>query len=87
MPKVTIYTTMLCPYCVMAKRLLKQKGVPFEEINVGMSSSNRNKMFERAGGRHTVPQIFIDDTHVGGCDELYTLDKQGRLDSLLAAPA
>jgi glutaredoxin 3 len=85
MPKITIYTTMLCPYCVMAKRLLKQKGVEFEEINVGMSSAKRAEMQARAGGRHTVPQIFIGDQHVGGCDELYALDKDGRLDPLLAA--
>ena len=85
MPKITVYTTMLCPYCVMAKRLLKQKGAAFEEINVGMSASKRAEMQERAGGRHTVPQIFIGDEHVGGCDELYALDRDGRLDPMLAA--
>ena len=85
MPKITIYTTMLCPYCVMAKRLLKQKGAEYEEVNIGMSSTKRAEMQERAGGCHTVPQIFIDETHVGGCDELYALDKEGRLDPLLAA--
>ena len=76
---------MLCPYCVMAKRLLKQKGAEFEEINIGLSSSKRAEMQKRAGGCHTVRQIFIDETHVGGCDELYALDKAGRLDPLLAA--
>ena len=76
---------MLCPYCVMAKRLLKQKGAEFEEVNVGMSSSKRAEMRQRAGGRHTVPQIFIDEHHIGGCDELYALDRQGDLDPLLAA--
>ena len=69
----------------MAKRLLKQKGAEYEEINIGMSSTKRAEMQERADGRHTVPQIFIDETHVGGCDELYALDKDGRLDPLLAA--
>ena len=85
MPKITIYTTMLCPYCVMAKRLLKQKGVEYEEVNVGVSSSKRAEMQARAGGCHTVPQIFIGEQHVGGCDELYALDKSGGLDPLLAA--
>jgi len=83
MQKITIYTTMLCPYCVMAKRLLNQKGAEFEEINVGMSAAKRAEMQERAGGRHTVPQIFIGNRHIGGCDELYALDKQGGLDPLL----
>lgn len=85
MPKVTIYTTMLCPYCVMAKRLLKQKGIEYDEVNVGMSSSKRAEMLSRAGGRHTVPQIFIGDNHVGGCDDLYALEHAGELDPLLAA--
>ena len=84
MPKITIYTTMLCPYCVMAKRLLKQKGASFDEINIGMSSSKRMEMQQRAGGKHTVPQIFIDEQHVGGCDELYALERVGKLDPLLA---
>jgi len=69
----------------MAKRLLKQKGAAFEEINVGMSASKRAEMETRSGGRHTVPQIFIGDQHIGGCDDLYALDKQGRLDTLLEA--
>ena len=84
MSNITIYTTMLCPYCVMAKRLLKQKGVSFDEINIGMSSSKRIEMQERAGGRHTVPQIFIGEQHVGGCDELYALERDGKLDPMLA---
>ena len=67
----------------MAKRLLNQKGAEFEEINVGMSAAKRAEMQERAGGRHTVPQIFIGNRHIGGCDELYALDKQGGLDPLL----
>ena len=86
MQPVTIYTTLLCPYCHMAKRLLKQKGVQFNEINVSRRS-DREKMIERAGGRHTVPQIFIGETHVGGCDDLHELDQRGELDALLAGGA
>ena len=86
MQPVTIYTTLLCPYCHMAKRLLKQKGVAFNEINVSRRS-DREKMIERAGGRHTVPQIFIGETHVGGCDDLHELDQRGELDTLLAGGA
>ncbi|MGI9521338.1 MAG: glutaredoxin 3 [Hyphomicrobiaceae bacterium] len=85
MANITIYTTLLCPYCVMAKRLLKQKGVVFDEVNIGLSSSKRAEMRERAGGSHTVPQIFIGENYVGGCDQLYELDRQGRLDSMLEA--
>ncbi|MEO0671054.1 MAG: glutaredoxin 3 [Pseudomonadota bacterium] len=86
MQPVTIYTTMLCPYCRMAKRLLKSKGVAFEEINVSRQA-DREKMKERADGRHTVPQIFIGDTHVGGCDDLHDLERAGKLDALLACNA
>ena len=83
MPKVTIYTTRFCPYCHRAKRLLAQKGVAFEEIDVLEEPARRDEMVERAGGRTTVPQIFIDGTHVGGSDELAALDRQGKLDALL----
>ena len=82
MQPVTIYTTMLCPYCHMAKRLLKEKGVAYEEINVSRSA-DREKMRSRAGGKNTVPQIFIGETHVGGCDELHALERDGTLDGLL----
>ena len=85
MPKVTIYTTMLCPYCFMAKRLLSKKGVAFDEIDVGGDPQQRQTMMERAGGRHTVPQIFVGETHVGGCDDLHELEREGKLDTLLAA--
>ncbi len=85
MAKVTIYTTMLCPYCHMAKDLLKQKGAAFEEIDVNTQPGLRTQMRERAGGRNTVPQIWIGDRHVGGCDDLYALDRTGELDTLLAA--
>jgi glutaredoxin 3 len=85
MAKVTIYTTMLCPYCHMAKRLLKQKEASFEEIDVGGRSDLRSEMREKAGGRNSVPQIWIGDVHVGGCDDLYELEHAGKLDTLLRA--
>ena len=84
MADVTIYTTMLCPYCHSAKRLLKGKDVAFSEIDVTFDPSGRRKMTELAG-RSSVPQIFIGETHVGGCDELYALDGKGELDGLLAS--
>ena len=85
MAEVTIYTTMFCPFCYRAKRLLSEKGVAFHEIEVDMDAKARAEMRERAGGRNTVPQIFIDGRHVGGCDELMALDRAGGLDPLLAA--
>ena len=84
MPKVTIYTTPICPYCVRAKQLLRKKEIPFDEIDVVVSPEHRAEMIERAHGRRTVPQIFIGDMHVGGCDDLYELEHEGRLDRLLA---
>ena len=81
---VTIYTTQFCPYCVMAKRLLDQKAVRYDEIAVDSAPERRQEMMARSA-RRTVPQIFVGDTHVGGCDDLYALDAQGRLDTLLAA--
>lgn len=83
MPNVTIYTTGYCPYCVRAKDLLKRKGVAFNEINAE-DDAVREAMIVKAGGRRTVPQIFIGETHVGGCDDLYALDKAGKLDGMLA---
>jgi glutaredoxin 3 len=85
MPKVTIYTTSLCPYCHMAKELLRKKGATYDEIDVTDRAALRSEMTAKAGGRTTVPQIWIGDTHVGGCDDLYGLDREGRLDQLLAA--
>jgi len=85
MAKVVIYTTPICPYCVRAKSLLRQKKVPFEEIDVFMDPDTRDEMEARAGGRRTVPQIFVGDVHVGGCDELYALERAGELDPLLKA--
>ncbi len=88
MNKVVIYTTPFCPYCHMAKRLLTKKGAVFEEIDVSGNLALREKLRIKAGGRTTVPQIWIDDVHIGGCDELYALDHAGKLDPLLAsAPA
>lgn len=84
MAKVTIYTTMFCPYCHMAKDLLKKKGVTYDEIDVDTKPGLRAEMREKAGGRNTVPQIWIGDHHVGGCDELYALERAGKLDPLLA---
>jgi glutaredoxin 3 len=82
MPKVLVYTTPFCPYCVAAKRMLKKKGAAFEEIDVS-DQSKRHAMSEKAGGRHTVPQIFIGDRHVGGFDDLSELDALDELDTLL----
>jgi glutaredoxin 3 len=84
-PKIKIYTTPICPYCVRAKSLLKKKGAEFEEIDVFMDAKARTEMEEKTGGARTVPQIFIGDTHVGGSDDLYALDHAGKLDPLLAA--
>jgi glutaredoxin 3 len=85
MPPVEIYTTRYCPYCVQAKALLKRKGVDFKEIDVARDWERRSEMVERAHGRMTVPQIFIGTTHVGGCDDLYAMERAGKLDPLLAA--
>jgi len=85
MPQIEIYTSPLCGFCHAAKRLLKQKGAAFSEINVLAQPRRKAEMMGRAGGRHTVPQIFIGETHVGGCDELYALDRAGKLDPLLQA--
>lgn len=82
-PKVTIYTTPYCPYCHAAKALLKKKGVTFEEIDV-QDPALRRQMTERASGGRTVPQIFIGNTHVGGCDDIHALDARGGLDPLLS---
>lgn len=83
MLKIDVYTTRFCPFCVSAKRLLKKKGVRFNEIDVTTDPGGRMAMSKRAGGRTTVPQIFIGARHVGGCDDLMELDMEGRLDGLL----
>lgn len=85
MPRVEIYTKFLCPYCARTKKLLDGKGVVYEEIDISMGGEKRNEMLQRANGRHTVPQIFIGDRHVGGSDDLAELERSGQLDPLLAA--
>jgi glutaredoxin 3 len=87
MTKVTIYTTSLCPYCHMAKELLRSKCVAFDEVDVTGQSALRAEMCSKAGGRNTVPQIWIGDRHVGGCDDLMCLERSGKLDPLLSASA
>ncbi|MEL0107673.1 MAG: glutaredoxin 3 [Rhodospirillales bacterium] len=83
MPEIDIYTTPFCPFCVRAKHLLDHKGAAFTEINLMVNPERRQEMIERANGGYTVPQIFIDGQHIGGCDELYALEQAGELDPLL----
>ena len=80
--QVTIYTTDVCPYCVRAKMLLEKKGVSYQEINVS-DPKEREKMLDKTNGKRSVPQIFIGETHVGGSDDLYALEHEGKLDDLL----
>ena len=87
MARVEIYSSMLCGFCHRAKRLLNSKGVDFEETDVTLSPGKRREMTERAGGRTSVPQIFINGEHIGGSDELYALEAEGKLDPLLEVPA
>jgi glutaredoxin 3 len=87
MSEVEIYTTQTCPYCYRAKQLLASKGVNYVEIDVSRDDGLREFMSKRAGGRRTVPQIFIDGHHVGGCDDLHDLDDAGKLDQMLASGA
>jgi glutaredoxin 3 len=84
-PRVEVYTTRYCPYCISAKALLSRKGVPFTELDVSGDPQGRQAMMTRAQGRMTVPQIFVGATHVGGSDELHALERAGKLDPLLAA--
>jgi glutaredoxin 3 len=79
---LTIYTTPICPYCVKAKNLLKLKNTPYVEIDVS-DPELRRLMMEKAGGRRSVPQIFVGDFHIGGCDDLYKLESEGKLDKIL----
>ncbi len=85
MARVEIYTKSTCSYCVRAKSLLRQKGADLEEIVVDFGGDKKQEMMQRSGGRMTVPQIFIDGRHIGGCDDLFELERAGRLDELLAA--
>ena len=87
MSAVVMYSSRFCPYCHAAKRLLEARGVAFEEIDVDFDPERRGEMMARAGGRHTVPQIFIGERHVGGCDELYALERAGELAPLLERTA
>ncbi len=84
MQTVEIYTSPTCGFCHAAKRLLREKGVEFTEIDIRATPERKPEMINRSGGRMTVPQIFIGDTHVGGCDELFALERRGGLDPLLA---
>ena len=83
MQTVEIYTTPFCGFCHAAKRLLTQKGVTFDEVDLSVQPERRAEMMSRSNGGRTVPQIFIGATHVGGCDDLYALDSRGKLDALL----
>ena len=83
MKAVTLYTTQICPYCVSAKQLLKKKGADYEEIRIDTNPEKMQEMLTRSNNQRTVPQIFIGDTHVGGRNELYALEQQGKLDELL----
>jgi glutaredoxin 3 len=84
-PKVELYSKMTCPYCYRAKALLQQKGIEPTVIAVDFGGDKKQEMIQRAGGRMTVPQIFINGQHVGGCDDLFELERAGKLDALLAA--
>ena len=83
MAKIEIYTWSTCPYCSRAKSLLNAKGVEYQEYDITGNDAERSKMIERTGGPKSVPQIFINDTHYGGCDDIHALDRQGKLDDIL----
>jgi glutaredoxin 3 len=83
MVEVEMYTTMFCPYCTRARGLLRRKGVEFVDIDIAAEPGRRAEMIRRAGGRTTVPQIFINGEHIGGCDDLFALDRAGKLDPKL----
>jgi glutaredoxin 3 len=83
-PGIVMYSSAWCPYCVRARALLERKGLAFREIKIDQDSAGRDAMLARSGGRRTVPQIFVGDFHVGGFDDLYALDKAGKLDELIS---
>jgi len=85
MSNVELYTKPTCGFCHMAKRLLKSKGITFNEVNISAQPDKRPEMIQRSNGGRTVPQIFINGTHVGGCDDLFALESNGKLDAMLAA--
>ena len=84
MAKVTIYTRQFCPYCSRAVSLLKEKKADFTEIDAGMDVALKEEMIQRSGGGRTFPQIFVGDTHIGGCDDMMAMDRAGKLDPMLA---
>ncbi len=84
MAKITLYTKATCPFCIRAKALLAQKGHSFDEISIDGDAQKREEMIAKAGGGYTVPQIFINEKHIGGCDDLFDLERQGQLDPLLS---
>lgn len=84
-PNIEIYTWSRCPFCIRAKALLDQKGFEYTEYCIDGDEDARSQMARRAGGRRSLPQIFIDNQHIGGCDDLYTLERQSKLDALLTA--
>lgn len=85
MPLIQVYSTAVCPYCVAAKNLLKAKGLAWEEVRIDTDPARRDEMMTRSGGRRSVPQIFINDTHVGGYDDLVAADRSGKLAEILGA--
>jgi glutaredoxin 3 len=85
MAKITVYSGPSCPYCVRAKQLLDKKGAAYDDVDVRADSAKMAEMTERTGGKRSIPQIFIGEQHIGGCDDLYALDKEGKLDALLAS--
>lgn len=87
MAEVVVYSSIWCPYCARAKALLTRKGITFQEFDVDAEPARRGEMTTRAGGRTSVPQIFIDGHHIGGCDDLHALEDKGALDALLAGGA
>lgn len=87
MPKIEVYSTAVCPYCVSAKNLLKSRGLEWTEVRIDMDPAQRDAMLARSGGRRTVPQIFINDQHVGGFEDLVAADRSGKLATLLGAGA
>jgi len=87
MPKIEVYSTAVCPYCVAAKNLLKAKGLAWEEVRIDKDPAQRDLMLQRSGGRRTVPQIFVNDQYVGGYDDLVAADRSGKLAALLGETA
>ncbi len=83
MKKIVVYSTSICPYCIKAKKLLESKKVSYQEVQLDKHPELTAEVVKKSGGQKTVPQIFVDDYHIGGCDDLYALDKEGKLDALL----